>query len=212
MIEIIDCGMVNCYLLIGKDGSVLIDTGNAPDREKIYNAVKDKKVKLIILTHGHIDHISNAAYLKEKLNVPIAMHEDDYRLSKDNTLQACHADTLLGKLILAFSKPSFKKKIESFEPDLFIEEGDDLIKYGINAEIIDLPGHTKGSIGVWTRTEIIVGDAMMNFGKPSGARLFWDKNEAARSLEKIKNSHVLLVYPGHGKPIELEKFFKLKRD
>lgn len=208
MVEIIECGMVNCYLLKGKDGSVLIDTGNAVDKEKVYHAVKDQKVKLIILTHGHNDHISNAAYLKEKLHVPIAMHEADYRLSKDNTSQPCYARTLIGKMVLALSRSSFKNKVEAFEPDLFIEEGDDLIKYGINAEIIGLPGHTDGSIGIWTKTELIVGDAMMNFFKPYGARLYKDKQAADQSLEKIKNSNVLLIYPGHGKPIERETFFK----
>ena len=208
MIEIINCGMVNCYLITGKNGSILVDTGNPGDGEKIYEMVKDKKVKLILLTHGHIDHIGNTAYLKEKLHVPVAMHEADYRLSKDNTLDKCIANTLIGKIVLAFSKPSFKKKVVPFEPDLFMEDKDDLRKYGVSAEVIALPGHTEGSIGVWTTNGVIVGDAMMNLIRPYGARLYSDKEKATKSLDKIKNTKVLMIYPGHGKPIEFERFFK----
>ena len=208
MIEIINCGMVNCYLIRGKNGSILVDTGNPGDGERIYETVKDKQVKLILLTHGHIDHIGNTSYLKEKLHVPVAMHEADYRLSKDNTLGKCMANTLIGKVVLTFSKPSFKKKAEPFEPDLFMEDKDDLRKYGVSAEVMALPGHTEGSIGVWTTNGVIVGDAMMNFIRPYGARLYSDKDAARSSLDKIKSTEVLMIYPGHGKPIELNRFFK----
>ena len=46
--------MVNCYLLKGKDGAVLVDTGETGYEEKILEACAGENVRLIMLTHGHI--------------------------------------------------------------------------------------------------------------------------------------------------------------
>ena len=79
-IKQIPCGMVNTYLLKGKNGAVLVDTGETADREKVLKACENENVRLLLLTHGHIDHIQNGAYLARKLHVPIAMHQKDAEL------------------------------------------------------------------------------------------------------------------------------------
>ena len=81
-IKRIPCGMVNCYLLTGKDGAVLVDTGETGYEEKILEACAGKNVRLIMLTHGHIDHIQNAAYLARELKAPIGMNEKDLALKQ----------------------------------------------------------------------------------------------------------------------------------
>lgn len=49
--------------------AVLIDTCREKYREMILNACKDYHVQLLILTHGHIDHVQNAAYLSDRLHI-----------------------------------------------------------------------------------------------------------------------------------------------
>ena len=60
-------------------------------------------VSLIVLTHGHMDHCQNAAYLANALQIPIAMNKKDMNLIPDNRKQSLSAKTLFGKIVLSFS-------------------------------------------------------------------------------------------------------------
>jgi len=59
----IQCGNGNCFLVSNDSSSILVDTARHKYRDKILTACKGENVKLIILTHGHVDHVENAAYL-----------------------------------------------------------------------------------------------------------------------------------------------------
>jgi len=158
-------------------------------------------VKLILLTHGHLDHIQNAAYLSEQLNAPIAMHEADFELSKDNLREPLFAHSILGKLVLWQSKRMIRKeRAEPFHPTRFVQDGDALQEFGVNARIICLPGHTKGSIGVLVDdSELIVGDALMNLTHPVKTVLYEDRAIMEVSAAKISQSGAETIHFGHGK-------------
>lgn len=68
-------GNVNCYIVADNDKAILIDTGRKKYREKTLEKCKDFHVSLIVLTHGHMDHCQNAAYLANALHIPIAMNK-----------------------------------------------------------------------------------------------------------------------------------------
>ena len=79
----------------------------------------------------------------------------------------------------------------------------DLSEYGINAKILELPGHTKGSIGVDVEgTDLIVGDALDNWITPATGHLYCDKDALKTSAEKIRALGPRKIYYGHGKPTE----------
>lgn len=120
-IKRIKCGNGNCYILSQGESAILVDTGRTKFREKIIEKCKEFNVQLIILTHGHVDHIQNAAYLSKKLSAPIAISRKDLDLIKDNMLQPLKAGTFLGKIVLALSIKSFKSDyIEEFSPTVFL--------------------------------------------------------------------------------------------
>ena len=205
MIERIKMGYANCYLLSGENGSILIDTCNFKDGPKIYERVKDKNVKLVLLTHGHFDHVSSAKYLSKKLNVPIAMSEADIHLIGNGTESVLHGNTPLGKFMVFFSQMVLKKATYSaFTPEVLLEDGMELSEYGVKAHVVALPGHTKGSVGVLTEDGcFIVGDAMFNMLRPTGSRLFEDECVMEQSVEKIHKSGAKTAYVGHGNPISI---------
>ena len=62
VIERIPAGTACCWLLRGETGSVLIDTGMR-NAGQILRQVQDANVRLILLTHAHFDHITNASFL-----------------------------------------------------------------------------------------------------------------------------------------------------
>ena len=204
MIERLRFSYANCYLLSGESGSILIDTCNYKDGPGIMKRIEDKNIKLILLTHGHFDHVSSAKYLAKRLNVSIAMSEKDLDIIGNGTKSILKGDTLLGRIMSFCSQRVLSMSTYSiFKPDVLLEDGQDLSEYGVNARVIALPGHTKGSIGVLTQDgEIIVGDAMFNMLRPTGSRLYEDKEIMEKSVEKIKKSGAKTIYVGHGKPIK----------
>lgn len=194
-------GNVNCYIVADNGRAILIDTGRTKYREKILEKCKEFHVSLIVLTHGHMDHCQNAAYLAGALQIPIAMSEKDINLIPDNRKQPLSAKTLLGKMVLSVSLSSFEKdSLEMFEPAIYLKNGDDLSDYGIEAEIVELPGHTKGSIGVKMEDSLFVGDALMNMFYPTTSMLYTEEQEMLESARYISELGEKTIYFGHGKP------------
>lgn len=202
-------GNVNCYIVADNGRAILIDTGRTKYREKILEKCKEFHVSLIVLTHGHMDHCQNAAYLASALQIPIAMSEKDINLIPDNRKQPLSAKTLLGKMVLSVSLSSFEKdSLETFEPAIYLKNGDDLSDYGIEAEIVELPGHTKGSIGVKMEDCLFVGDALMNMFYPTTSMLYTEEQEMLESARYISELGEKTIYFGHGKPKRNRKWIK----
>ncbi len=206
-------GSVNCYLLYGAKGFILIDSGLAGMRKDLLKKLEKsgctaKNLKLIILTHGDFDHIGNAAFLREKYNVKIAIHKDDSGMAE------------LGDMFWNRRKPNifmkglaqtlFKlNKSDRFLADVFADEGFDLSKYGIEGKVIHIPGHSSGSIGVLTAGgSFFCGDLLENRIRPALNTIMDDKKTAQESLEKIMRLNINTIYPGHGKPFSLEQIFQ----
>ena len=206
-IERIQCGNGNVYLISNDDKAVLVDTCRIQYRALILEKCKAKNIRLIVLTHGHVDHIQNAAFFSKELNVPIAMHKDDYALTKNNLAEPMFAHSLLGKIIVKLSQKSFEADvIEPFEP-VFLADNDSLSEYGITATIVGLPGHTKGSIGVKVGdTDVIVGDALMNMIYPAKSPLYGDRAIMEQSAAKISALSDLMIHFGHGKSVRNRKW------
>lgn len=201
-IQRIKCGNGNCYIIEEDGMAVLVDTARTKFRDKILAACHRTNIQLILLTHTHVDHCQNAAYLAQQLQVSIAICEGDLQLIEDNMLQPLQARTLLGKLVLALSEQAFQHDvIPQFKPSVFLKEGDTLEEYGIHAKIIELPGHTNGSIGVdLGENGVVVGDALMNMVYPTVSMLYHNHEQMLASAEKISRLGKRTIYYGHGKP------------
>ena len=199
----IQCGNGNCFCIEEDGSAILIDTSRAQYRDKILAACKGKNIRLIVLTHGHIDHIQNAAALSRALDAPIAIHKADYGLIQNNMNEPMFADALMGKFLLALLKNSMKHdKAELFEPAVFLGDGDTLDAYGVRATIIGLPGHTQGSIGIIAgESDIFVGDALMNLVYPAKALLYGNHADMLKSAEKISAFPSATVHFGHGRSV-----------
>lgn len=199
----------NCYLVSQEDSSILIDTGLKGNEKKILEACQGKNVKLIVLTHGHIDHIQNAAYLAEQLQVPIAMHKSDVALIQNNLCREMKSKGFLGNMVRFFSVMSAKHTaIQSFIPEVILKEGDKLLKYGIDGEVLELPGHTEGSIGIMLENYLFVGDALMNMFSPGESLLYENYEEMQKSAKKIADKGEKIIYFGHGKAVENRRWIR----
>ncbi len=207
-VERLKCGMVNCWLLTGEGGGVLLDTAVGRFKDYLYERVKGVDLKLILLTHGHPDHTGNTAYLSAATGAPVGMHAADAELTKSVRMRKMYADTFLGKMLLAGTTASVYKP-SAFELQHKFDGGEDLTEFGVGgAKVVALPGHTAGSIGVLTDGgDFIVGDSMMNILKPTKARMYEDGATLKKSLETIGDSGCKTIMTGHGDPFPASIFF-----
>ena len=179
-LKIIKCGGVNCYLLSDGGSSVLIDTATFKYREKLYEICKRENVRLVVLTHGHPDHTGNAAFLAKELNIPSAIGEGDEELVFGRPGEIKRG--LMGKLSGLISGAGAETVIQPvFLPAYILSEGDSLKDFGINADIIALPGHTKGSIGIKAGSRLFIGDALVNIFKPALSGICENRADAQKA-------------------------------
>lgn len=201
--EIVRIGrMFACYLLKEGNSAVLVDTGPAFMRRRVLRALKDAPLRLIVLTHGHHDHVANAAALSGHFRVPVAMHAGDLPLVQHPDTQPLQVSGVLGRCIRGMSTAMTRlMPMAPLTPDVQLEEGDSLLPYGIAASVITLPGHTKGSIGILTDDgQLLAGDAVMHMMPSPTPSLFEDQAMMRRSIQRIEAIHPRVVYAGHGGP------------
>lgn len=131
------------------------------------------------------------------------MHPDDAGMvvRGDMFVNRKRPNTIIRRLLPFFS--GFGKS-ERFTPDLLVKDGDDLSRFGLDASVISIPGHSKGSIGILTAGgELFCGDLLENRERPALTSLTDDLAAANASLQKLESMGIATVYPGHGMPFPM---------
>lgn len=198
----IKIGTDNCYIVANGENAILVDTASAAGLEKVIEECSKYKMKLIVLTHPHFDHAENAAAISEHFNIPVALNKNDLEIFENYDAQPLKSYGLVGKVVLGLSLKVLRNtKVRRPENLIFVKEGDSLSEYGIDAKILELPGHTRGSIGVDVEGKnLLVGDALDNWICPATGHLFCDFDLIKKTAEKIKSLGERTIYYGHGKP------------
>ena len=212
----INLGFVNAFLVKAGDGSILFDTGTSDQFPQLEKALLEAgslpdHLKLVILTHGDFDHSGNCAELQGKYHVKIAMHAGDVEMIRNGTPAKRHARGWLRNLLMAFGGRFMRSDFHRFEPDILLEDGQNLAEYGLNARVMHTPGHTKGSIVILTASgQLIVGDIFANWRKPAGPPLIENEQELQASVAALKGLKAQMVYPGHGKPFAYREIASIR--
>jgi len=181
----------NIYLV---NGDTVIDTGtgfNFPLLKQMFKASKNdfEKVKQIINTHSHFDHVGGNGYF---YNATISIHEKGAEVLEKADVEKSCADFYDGKL-----NP---RKV-----DKKLKDGD-IIKLGNGFEfqVIHTPGHTDDSICLFDKKRKIAftGDLIFADGLGSAKFINSDAELLKKSLEKISKLGVEQYLPGHGEVVE----------
>ena len=186
--------MTNCYL-IGceqtQQGAV-IDPGDDVDLILMELAALKLKVKYIINTHGHFDHVGGNKRMKEVTAAPILIHAADAPM----LAQLSQAATAFG-LSSENSPPA----------DRFLEEGDTIEVGNITLKTLHTPGHTPGGISFYTEGVVFVGDTLFN---ASIGRTDFPGGNYETLIKSIQNKLFKLtdqtkVLSGHGPATTIER-------
>lgn len=177
----------NMYLVADeKSGeAVLIDA--TEDLPEIKETVKKLgvKVKYILLTHGHFDHILGLNSLKKSLNAPAVICKDDLVISEN-----------INEFTRLFGLP------DSVPPkyDMYIKDGDEILLGSYKIKVIHTPGHTEGGVCYLVDGKLFSGDTLFK-GSVGRTDLFGGNfNKLSDSIKNklFKLDDKIEVFPGHG--------------
>jgi glyoxylase-like metal-dependent hydrolase (beta-lactamase superfamily II) len=186
------CGGIfetNCYVVSAPEGQILFD---APDGACAWLEKKDVDLKLLLLTHGHIDHIQDVAKIKRRFNCPIGCSAETVPMISDPDF---------------FRGFGFEFEIESVRPDFLISETLSRNFLGLEMQVLEVPGHCPGSLCFFSRKDelLIGGDVLF-----AGGVGRWDLpgGEVDLLFDGIRKKLFPLgdnvtVLPGHGPPTKI---------
>lgn len=197
-------GPSNAYLIETDEGMILVDAGLPGYGDAILRKLRQlgrDDLKLIYITHAHIDHYGSAAAIRRATGAPIAVHEADVaNMSAGVTDLGTVRDwEWLSRTLLPRVQPALK--VEPTAPDVVLQDGDRLDKYGLAAMVVHTPGHTPGSTTLVTDGGVaVVGDLISGAGGPHAQRSYADDwVEVAESLRRVQQLAPDVVYAGHGR-------------
>jgi len=183
------CGGIfetNCYLLKAPHGSILFD---APEGSCEWVRSLGVDPKLLLLTHGHVDHVQDVARIKRQFDCPIGCHPLTAPMISDREF---------------FRSFGFELEIEPVEPDFLIEETPSREFLGAQFQVLEVPGHCPGSLCFFLPKErlLIGGDVLFAGSIGRGDLPGGDSAVLVQEIGKklFPLGDEVTVLPGHGPP------------
>ena len=186
------CGGIfetNCYLYKSPEGWILFD---APQGACEWVRSLAVDLKLLLLTHGHIDHVQDVAMIKRQFGCQIGCHALTAPMISDREF---------------FRNFGFELEIEPAEPDFLIEETPTRNFLGAEFQVLEIPGHCPGSLCFFSRKDklLIGGDVLfagsVGRGDLPGGNIDLLISGVRKKLFQLGDD--VTVLPGHGPPTKI---------
>lgn len=204
-------GFDHAYIV--KDQGIIMIDGGAPKKAKTFSRALEKipirpeEVQLLVLTHGHWDHIGSAREIKEITGAKIALHHREREWLEKSLKPMPPGVTTWGHVFGGIIKAFLPLiHIPATGVDLVLgDEGFSLSEYGIAGQVVHTPGHSSGSVSVLLETgEAFVGDMAMNkfpLRLSPGLPIFAeDWKRLLESWKQLLDQGAKTIYPSHGEP------------
>jgi len=179
--------MANCFILGCENTkeAAVIDPGDDADRILMALAKAELKVKCLINTHGHFDHVGANKRMKETTGADIACHPDDEPMLVE----------------LSKSAAMFGLSAENSPPaDVLLKDGDEICFGAITLKVIHTPGHSPGGICLYTPGHLFAGDTLFmgSIGRTDLPGGDYDTLISSIKTKLLDFPEDTVVYTGHG--------------
>ena len=199
----------NIFLIV--EGSLtLIDTGfrgSIPDLVDFIHQLgrSPEEIGLVILTHNHVDHTGGLAELRKITKAKVAAPRTDFAIEGDTLPYP--AGNYLGKLLKVPALASIRHRLALLSKDVdILLDGGEMFPVLGGLQVVATPGHTAGSISLYTPQKklLFVADAL---NKRHGILRLplktatTDSEQAIASIRKISRMDIDVMCFGHGRPL-----------
>lgn len=183
----------NCYIITdtASGETAVVDPGEfTPALESALSSRGVEKLKYILLTHGHFDHICGVYSLKEHFGGEVLIHEGDRKCLESTEWSLC--DSVEGYVQTVMS------------PDREIAEEDTLMLGETVISVMHTPGHTRGGVCYIADGKIFSGDTLFKVGIGRTDLPGGHLRTLVNSLRRIGALQGdFEIFPGHGESTTL---------
>jgi hydroxyacylglutathione hydrolase len=178
---------VNCFIVADEKtkDAVVIDPGD--DAQDILKVIKDKglRVRYIVNTHAHFDHVGANKAVKDATGAELLLHE---------------ADAPVLAAVANQARSFGMSPVSSPPPDRLLKHGDSIVAGEVSLKVLHTPGHTPGGISLLEQGIVFTGDALF---AGSIGRTDFPGGDLRTLIRSIKANLMTLpddtkVFSGHG--------------
>lgn len=186
----------NCVIVSDEETGIgaVIDPGGTEAEKRIITLCESNgvKIKYILLTHAHFDHMLSLEALRNVTGAPLALHSYDADSLQDPTL------TYMAQ---------FGGITEGCAPaEIILNDGDSLSLGNTTLTVLHTPGHTAGSVCYMADCVIVTGDTLFHSGIGRCDLYGGDEQAMKQSLKRLASIEGdYKLYPGHGSTTTLER-------
>ena len=172
----------NTYVLISEGDAAVVDP--SADIKDIKSAIGEAKLRYILLTHCHFDHILKLDSLRAETRAEVCIHKADADMMKDPALNGSEF---------------FGLDFASLGADRILDDGEIIPLGKETIEVISTPGHTPGSVCYDCGNDLICGDTLFTSGYGRYDLPGGDGNILFASLKMLADRRDNpMIHPGHG--------------
>ena len=204
-----------CYLWQTESYNIWIDTGLRPNWWGMDQWLTNGRKNILLLTHGHWDHIGGVELIRRHSGTVYA-HPADRRHLTDLDW---HWELLFGQFAQDFDlpparKPTFWESVERSDLDKPVSDGDVLRFDQLRFRVIEIPGHSGGSVCYLEETTgtLFTGDGVMGSGFFTGTPQIENFPQYLQSMDKLKGVSAAAVLTDHTDPVRGEDFISLLQE
>jgi glyoxylase-like metal-dependent hydrolase (beta-lactamase superfamily II) len=194
-----------CYLWQTEQYNVWIDTGLRPNWTDMQEYLTDGRKNVLLMTHGHWDHIGGVELIRQHGGTVYA-HPGDRRHLTD---LEWHWELLFGQFAKDFDLPPARKttfwdSVETSDLDIPVKDGDVLRFDELQFRVIETPGHSGGSVCYLEESTgtLLTGDSVMGDGFFTGTPQIENYPAYIASMERLKAFEVKQVLTDHTDPLD----------
>ncbi|MBN1321010.1 MAG: MBL fold metallo-hydrolase [Thermoleophilia bacterium] len=216
-------GMSNGFFVKDR-GIIAVDSGSELGREHFLSACKEcgiepEQIKLLVVTHGHVDHFVNVGEMKAVTGAPIMCHKGAERNLREAIYPDVRPRNRLGDWLLSQADPDEEPVpvVYPIEPDIVVEGMVDLRPWGIDGRLVETFGHSLSCMSLLLDSgQAIVGDLLVVDPRDGTASLAYfsysDDQSVADRQVFASVSYLLdnaeLFYCGHGGPFTRDEIIE----